>query len=516
MKQKLLTLLTALLFMSSGAWATETETFIPTSYTGTGNKTATLADATITINAYIQSKTYNNVGSTKVAYISGGNYLRFSASSACITSIVLTGNTDDNSKSEALTYQTSSDGSTWSSATAVSGTFSKRTTTPTTCTVNFGSAVQYVRFVKSSSAYISIGHVSVTYSLNPPIAAQTFTNGDKTCTWGSFDANLNVSTYAEKANNGLYLVGGTSNAITNEATGKIVLKTGNTLYVQVPSPRSAGTITFSAAANADNYLELNSGSTIKQDKTSNNSANFVGSDVENVNGGYYIKLVNKSGTSQFKFTGIVVTLTGETVKTNAGGWASYTPMPAYKGTTYNATIAAGANPYIITAVESGATSVTGNTVTTMEAGKGYFIKGATSKSYATTYTSESADATEGNLLVGRTTAIDITADSPVAKAKYVLGTATSGSNSGKSGLFLVDGTVNVGAGKAYLQSDLEQSNGANFLTLDFEGNETTGINSLNTSHTNNYADVIYNLAGQRVAQPTKGMYIVNGKKIIIK
>ena len=27
---------------------------------------------------------------------------------------------------------------------------------------------------------------------------------------------------------------------------------------------------------------------------------------------------------------------------------------------------------------------------------------------------------------------------------------------------------------------------------------------------------VYNLAGQRVAQPTKGLYIVNGKKVVIK
>ncbi len=28
--------------------------------------------------------------------------------------------------------------------------------------------------------------------------------------------------------------------------------------------------------------------------------------------------------------------------------------------------------------------------------------------------------------------------------------------------------------------------------------------------------VFYNIAGQRVAQPTKGLYIVNGKKVVIK
>jgi hypothetical protein len=27
---------------------------------------------------------------------------------------------------------------------------------------------------------------------------------------------------------------------------------------------------------------------------------------------------------------------------------------------------------------------------------------------------------------------------------------------------------------------------------------------------------IYNLNGQRVAQPTKGMYIINGNKVIVK
>ena len=43
---------------------------------------------------------------------------------------------------------------------------------------------------------------------------------------------------------------------------------------------------------------------------------------------------------------------------------------------------------------------------------------------------------------------------------------------------------------------------------------TTGIQNVNreTITNNRY----YNLAGQRVAQPTKGMYIVNGKKVIIK
>lgn len=47
------------------------------------------------------------------------------------------------------------------------------------------------------------------------------------------------------------------------------------------------------------------------------------------------------------------------------------------------------------------------------------------------------------------------------------------------------------------------------------GDETTGINALNgEGFTVNGS--VYNLAGQRVAQPQKGLYIVNGKKVVIK
>ena len=44
--------------------------------------------------------------------------------------------------------------------------------------------------------------------------------------------------------------------------------------------------------------------------------------------------------------------------------------------------------------------------------------------------------------------------------------------------------------------------------------EATGINAVNGERlmVNGY----YNLNGQRVDQPTKGLYIVNGRKVIIK
>jgi hypothetical protein len=49
------------------------------------------------------------------------------------------------------------------------------------------------------------------------------------------------------------------------------------------------------------------------------------------------------------------------------------------------------------------------------------------------------------------------------------------------------------------------------------GGETTGISEVRDSGFKvQGSEVFYNLAGQRVSQPTKGLYIVNGRKVVIK
>lgn len=47
------------------------------------------------------------------------------------------------------------------------------------------------------------------------------------------------------------------------------------------------------------------------------------------------------------------------------------------------------------------------------------------------------------------------------------------------------------------------------------GETTTGIDEINAAKTVGNA-AVYNLKGQRIAQPTKGLYIMNGKKVIVK
>lgn len=67
----------------------------------------------------------------------------------------------------------------------------------------------------------------------------------------------------------------------------------------------------------------------------------------------------------------------------------------------------------------------------------------------------------------------------------------------------------VGTKKAYLQ--LSQAATARLLLFDDE-EETTGITSIKSEN----SDIYFDLQGRRVAQPTKGLYIVNGKKYFAK
>jgi hypothetical protein len=124
-----------------------------------------------------------------------------------------------------------------------------------------------------------------------------------------------------------------------------------------------------------------------------------------------------------------------------------------------------------------------------------------------TATTENTSA-EGNLLQGTTSAADVTA---VAGTVYVLYNngftrATSGS---------------IPAGRAYLV--LAQAAGARLSIFE----ETTGIDaSLMNSEKRLVNDAVYDMLGRKVINSSlytsgkatlkKGMYIVNGQKVVIK
>ena len=81
------------------------------------------------------------------------------------------------------------------------------------------------------------------------------------------------------------------------------------------------------------------------------------------------------------------------------------------------------------------------------------------------------------------------------------------------GFYKVQAGVKVPAGKCYI-SVYTGSDAPEYLGFDGDGN-TTGMNDVRSKMEEGRGE-FYNLNGQRVAQPTKGLYIVNGKKVVIK
>lgn len=116
-------------------------------------------------------------------------------------------------------------------------------------------------------------------------------------------------------------------------------------------------------------------------------------------------------------------------------------------------------------------------------------------------TSKDGDELPPNNLVAATKAV--TSDD--ANYKYFALTTLS---DGKVGFAVVKEGVNIPAGKAYLK--VIKSTGAKFFGLD---GEATGINSVKTAKADG---AYYTLEGVKTTKPVKGLYIHNGKKIVVK
>jgi len=107
---------------------------------------------------------------------------------------------------------------------------------------------------------------------------------------------------------------------------------------------------------------------------------------------------------------------------------------------------------------------------------------------------------EGNSLRGTTTTIP----NPNYGQTYVLNKGENG-----IGFYKLKSSGTIGAHKAYLTSG---ATAREFFLFD---EETTGLKDVR-GQKEDEGCLIYDLQGRRVAQPTKGLYIVNGKKVVIK
>ncbi len=123
-------------------------------------------------------------------------------------------------------------------------------------------------------------------------------------------------------------------------------------------------------------------------------------------------------------------------------------------------------------------------------------------------------AVESNMLVGyegsdnKTDTQSVVALPTDGSVNYVLTVKDN-----KAGFFRKDAAFNVYNNKAYLNVPASDS-GARSIILDF-GDDATGIDEVETENGKMKTE-IYDLSGRRSNMLNKGIYIVNGKKVVVK
>ena len=180
-----------------------------------------------------------------------------------------------------------------------------------------------------------------------------------------------------------------------------------------------------------------------------------------------------------------------------------TPAKTYTTLTsaYNLdfTNVSGLKAYIATEVNAGSVQMT--QVNKVPAGTGLVLKATTPCSAVNVpvFDGTGADDVSGNKMAGsatETTAI-------TENGGYIL----------KDGVFQPATAGTLAAGKAYLEIAVSS---AHELIMDFdEEGDVTGVTDVRSKMSDVRGD-FYNLNGQKVQNPTKGLYIVNGKKVVVK
>ena len=261
-----------------------------------------------------------------------------------------------------------------------------------------------------------------------------------------------------------------------------------TYTITVPSEVAVAKLDITGYSSSGDGTTLTVGSTIETFPNSSTTKTYTiasptdGASITFTTGGKEMEI---SEIKLYVANAIVLTTTD-----NMAGWRAF--YDASNGYTLDANTTA----YVATAND-------GSTVTMtplaggVPAGTPVVLKTTSSAdNYKMTLTKASVSAYEGtNLLTWTTSAVD---------SKYRLGYGESG-----VGFYPYSGTPASGAVILNVSSA-----SARALTISFN-NEETGISIMNNSESR-MQDKVFDLSGRKVAQPTRGLYIMNGKKVVIK
>ena len=209
-------------------------------------------------------------------------------------------------------------------------------------------------------------------------------------------------------------------------------------------------------------------------------------------------------TTPWSGFGEIVALPAEEVELTIGTTGATTFCSEYA---LDFTDAEGVKAYAATGYNTETGVVTLTRVKTAKAGTGLFVVGDEG-TYSIPIIESSAD-NSLNMLVGTTEEVTI----PVTDGTYT--NYIYGKSDDNTGFFKLTGDKVIPAGKAYLQIPTAwfPAVAESKIKIEFEDGTTTGIDDVEEQVRPNDG-VIYDLHGRVVKNPGKGIYIVNGKKVL--
>ncbi len=289
------------------------------------------------------------------------------------------------------------------------------------------------------------------------------------------------------------------------ANSIIINPSGESYGFKIRANSSKGAFNYTSTKNGYLTITLNYGSGkghwyIKDASTGSAITDYNATTTVYLLAGQRAQFVNNDSKDAVLITNITFTEVSSVSKTiSAAGWATY--CSPYALDLENATGLTDA--FIVTGGAGGVLtklSVKGGIV---PSNTGLLIKGTEGTVTIPVAASTSTDVS-ANKLVGVTTNTIIDANTG-----YVL------MGSPSLGFYKNTNAFTVGANTAYLPANFDGS-GARFFSL-FD-DDATGISDATRLNDNEKMtnDNYFDLQGRRVAQPTRGLYIVNGKKVIIK